>query len=128
MPNKRILLFHKRAPFCISYPRADPRVVSSEEAQIFPLILEIISGLPKYQHLLPAPRKDLSLDTRYVNNDLVDDHYAIIPTEEVPSPGEMSSEQSQIYDMIVELFIAAHYEPAIYDHTEMVSSVDGHFI
>jgi DNA topoisomerase III len=128
MPNKRILLFHKRAPFCISYPRADPRVVSSEEAQIFPLILGIISGLPKYQHLLPAPRKDLSLDTRYVNNDLVDDHYAIIPTEEVPSPGEMSSEQSQIYDMIAESFIAAHYEPTIYDHTEMVSSVDGHFI
>jgi DNA topoisomerase III len=111
----------------ISYPRADPRVVSSEEAQIFPLILEILSDLPKYNHLLPAPRTDLFLDKRYVNNELVDDHYAIIPTEEVKPPHTLSPEQNHIYDMIVESFIAAHYEPATYDHTEMVSSVDGHF-
>lgn len=111
----------------ISYPRADPRVVSTEEAQIFPLILEIISDFPKFQHLIPAPRKDLLSDKRYVNNELVDDHYAIIPTEEVVSSEKLSAEQSHIYDMIVESFIVAHYDSALYDHTEMVAIVDGHF-
>jgi len=111
----------------ISYPRADPRVVSNEEAILFPLILDVISELPQYHHLIPPPIADISTDKRYVNNELVNDHYAIIPTEEVVPLESLPEEQRCIYKMILDSFIAAHYKPAVVENTEIITVVDDHF-
>lgn len=108
----------------ISYPRADPRVVSTEEAKEFPHILSRLGAVEAFNSLIKDDMRNISNDKRFVNNNLVDDHYAIIPTDVVVDPGKLSKDQKNIYEMIVHSFIAAHYPPAVYDHTKIITIVD----
>ncbi|MGE6755978.1 DNA topoisomerase [Rossellomorea sp. NPDC071047] len=112
----------------ITYPRAEPRVVSPEEAKDFLKILNSIQMIDDYKEFLLPPNLDISLDKRFVDASKVDDHHAIIPTEEVPNLESLTIDQRNIYNMVIQSFIAAHYPPAVYHHTEIRTLVDGHFM
>jgi DNA topoisomerase III len=109
----------------ISYPRSDSNFVTKEEAAMFPEILQKLSQLKPYNKFFPLPVDSIMNNKRYVNEKKVTDHYAIIPTEQVTDPATLSSDEQNIYNLIVERLIAAHYDQAIFDYTTIHTLVDG---
>jgi DNA topoisomerase III len=109
----------------ISYPRSDSRFVTPEEAKSFPSILQKFSQLQDYQEYFPLPIQSIQGNSRYVNEKKVTDHYAIIPTEQIPNLSKLLPEEKQLYDLIVRSLIAAHYEKSISEYTTITTLVDG---
>lgn len=109
----------------VSYPRSDSRHVTKGEAEGFPDILAKIERIPEYAELFPLPQASIIENKRYVNDKKVTDHYAIIPTEQVPDLSRLSPEDRNMYDLIVRSLIAAHYEKAITEYTTVTTLVDG---
>jgi DNA topoisomerase III len=109
----------------VSYPRSDSRYVTKEEANTFPEILNKLSQKDDYQSYFPLPVETLTDNKRYVNEKKVTDHYAIIPTEQLPNLERLDADEKKLYDMIVKSLIAAHYTKAISEYTTVKTLVDG---
>ncbi|WP_318508639.1 DNA topoisomerase III [Bacillus sp. T3] len=112
----------------VSYPRSDSRYVTKGEAETFPETLKKISRIADYASLFPLPVESITDNKRYVNDKKVTDHYAIIPTEQVPLLSKLSSDELQLYDMIVRSLIAAHYGKSVSEYTTVKTLVDGRAI
>ncbi|MDB5085498.1 MAG: topoisomerase, partial [Bacilli bacterium] len=110
----------------ISYPRSDSQVVTPEEAKLFPGILQQLGRFDCYKELLPPPRASILQNKRYVNAAKVSDHYAIVPTEQVPDLARLSGEERKLYDLIVKRLIAAYYDEAIFAYTQVITVVGEH--
>lgn len=108
----------------ISYPRSDSNAITKQEAMQFPNIFAKLSKFSQYASFLPTPIKSEDLSSRYVDPSRVSDHYALIPTEQVPDISKLSKDEFNIYDILVRSVIAAHYEDAVFDHTSIVTEVD----
>ncbi|MDO3412862.1 DNA topoisomerase III [Saccharibacillus sp. CPCC 101409] len=109
----------------ISYPRSDSSYVTDEEAKQFPDILKKLENFDALKPFLPAPKSTLIGNKRYVNASKVGDHYAIVPTEQVPAPGRLQGMHLNLYLLIAKRLIAAHEEKAVIDYTTLVTLVDG---
>ncbi|MBI0576059.1 DNA topoisomerase III [Neobacillus cucumis] len=109
----------------VSYPRSDSRYVTKEEANSFPEILGKLSHIKAYESFFPLPNSSLIDNKRYVNEKKVTDHYAIIPTEQIPNIERLDADERKIYDLVVTSLIAAHYNNAIAEYTTVTTLVDG---
>ncbi|MBO9128172.1 DNA topoisomerase III [Bacillus sp. 165] len=109
----------------LSYPRSDSTFVTRGEAEGFADILDKLSKQEVYKSYFPTPVTSIIHNKRYVNEKKVTDHYAIIPTEQVPNVTKLSGDEQKIYDLVVKRLIAAHYDPAIFDYTTITTLVDG---
>ncbi|WP_428908865.1 DNA topoisomerase III [Niallia sp. Krafla_26] len=109
----------------VSYPRSDSRYVTEGEAEMFPEILRKISAIPQYGNFFPLPMDSLQKNKRYVDAKKVTDHYAIIPTEQVPNVASLSADEQKLYDLVVKSLIAAHYDKSIIEYTTVTTIVDG---
>ncbi|MGE5704623.1 MAG: DNA topoisomerase III [Clostridia bacterium] len=108
----------------LSYPRSDSAFVTAGEAKTFPEILQKLSRKVDYQSFFPTPTKSLLNNRRYVNEKKVTDHYAIIPTEQVPDLAKLADDERKLYDLVARRLIAAHHDVAIYDYTTIHTLVD----
>ena len=70
----------------------------------------------------PLPIGSLQNNKRYVNDKKVTDHYAIIPTEQVPNVASLNADEQKLYDLVVKSLIAAHYEKAVYEYTTITTT------
>ncbi|MCH6268155.1 DNA topoisomerase III [Neobacillus citreus] len=109
----------------VSYPRSDSRYVTKEEAANFPDTLKKLSHLKEYQGFFPLPVDSIAENKRYVNEKKVTDHYAVIPTEQIPNIEKLSADEQKLYDLVVKSLIAAHYQKAIFEYTTVITLVDG---
>lgn len=109
----------------VSYPRSDSQYVTKEEAYTFPEILKKLSLLKDYEKFFPLKVASIADNKRYVNEKKVTDHYAIIPTEQIPNLERLVPDERKIYDLIVTSLIAAHYNKAIAEYTTVTTLVDG---
>ena len=108
----------------ISYPRSDSSFVTKDEAAEFPSILSRLQKQSVYQDYFPLKRESILNDKRFVNASKVSDHYAIIPTEQVPNLDKLSGDEAKIYDLIARSLLAAHEEASIVDYTTLFTLVD----
>ncbi|SFA99460.1 DNA topoisomerase-3 [Bacillus sp. cl95] len=108
----------------VSYPRSDSRHVTEEEAKAFPEILSKLNKLQDYESHFPLPYSSLLDNKRFVNDKKVTDHYAIIPTEQIPNLSKLDGDERKLYDLIVKSLIAAHYDKAIAEYTTVKTLVD----
>ncbi|WP_147533717.1 DNA topoisomerase III [Bacillus marasmi] len=109
----------------VSYPRSDSRYVTKGEAETFPETLRKIGATQDYGEYFPLPIATIAENKRYVNDKKVTDHYAIIPTEQVPNLNKLTPDEKLLYDMVVRSLIAAHYGKAITEYTTVKTLVDG---
>lgn len=109
----------------VSYPRSDSRHVTEGEAEMFPEILRKMETKDEYKEFFPLPSSSILQNKRYVNDKKVTDHYAIIPTEQVPDLVRLSSDEKILYDLIVRSLIAAHYGKAVTEYTTIKTLADG---
>lgn len=111
----------------LSYPRVEPRHVNTEEAKLFPKILNNLASIESYKELIKEIDREIINDNRFVDDSKTDDHYAIIPTEEVVNPITLPKEEQQLYDLVCQNFIAAHFNDYIYSKSEINTAVDEKF-
>ncbi|MGL4522951.1 MAG: DNA topoisomerase, partial [Bacilli bacterium] len=101
----------------ISYPRSDSSWITKEEAKGLPSILSSIGQLPEYKEYFPLAVASIATNKRYTNEKKVTDHYAIIPTESIPTLSRLPAEERNVYDLIVRRVLAVHCESAEFHYT-----------
>ncbi len=108
-----------------TYPRTDARVLSTAVAKE---IARNIGGLKSYQPLAAFASQVLEsgtykgiAKTRYVNDKLITDHYAIIPTGQgLGALRSLAHASARVYELIVRRFLSIFYPPAVYQKISLV--------
>lgn len=119
-------LYDKRL---LSYPRTDARVLSTAIAKEIDTNLAGISKLPEYSQIVSiinkyGTAKNIA-NTKYTNDEKIEDHYAIIPTGEISGYKELEGLEKEMYDFVVRRFLAIFLPPAEYDTLEIKAMCDG---
>ncbi|MCI6536972.1 MAG: DNA topoisomerase [Lachnospiraceae bacterium] len=113
----------------VTYPRTDARVLSTAVAKE---ISKNISGLKGINMVRPFAEEILEKEsykqiakTRYVNDKMITDHYAIIPTGQgLGSMRGLNPISLKVYETIVRRFLAIFYEPAIYKKVSLTMGME----
>ncbi|MEL5987744.1 DNA topoisomerase III [Kurthia gibsonii] len=108
----------------VTYPRTDSKHLTSDMKSTFTDRIKA-SAVGDYR---AAANKILSKGTPQaqkgvVNDALVSDHHAIIPTEEVVNLRALSDKEYKLYDLIVKRFLAVFYDAYEYDQTVVTLKV-----
>lgn len=106
----------------VTYPRTGSRYLTESDAAELPSKLKAVGKLPEYAPFVQGADLGKRLAKRYVDASKVEDHHAIIPTEQPPTGG-LSPEQQNLYDLIVRRTLAAFYPPMILGKTEIITEV-----
>jgi len=107
----------------LTYPRTDSSYLTTDLVPTLPALLE------KLRPLRPAAVEGLDLSNlpitpRLVDDSKVGDHHAIIPTGVLPTkPGQ---DESRIYDLVLDRFLAAFYPPCLKALTTVHADLAGH--
>lgn len=104
----------------VTYPRTDARVLSTAVSKE---IYKNISGLKKYQALSQFADNIIAqggykgiAKSKYVNDKLITDHYAIIPTGQgFGALNSVSDTARKVYDIVARRFLSIFYPAAQYE-------------
>ncbi len=110
----------------LTYPRTDARALPEDYLPTVRETLEALKGLSEY-----APFSDKILtsswikpDTRVFDNTKISDHFAIIPTGQLPKT--LNEVEQKIFDLVVRRFLSVFYPAAEYDVTVRMTTVGNH--
>ena len=107
----------------LTYPRTDSRALPEDYIATVKSTLSSMEG-PIGEHAQTVLKNNwVKPDKRIFNNSQVSDHFAIIPTGE--SPKRLSSEESRIFEMVCQRFVAIFFPPAEFDVTTRTTLLDG---
>ncbi len=105
----------------ISYPRTDSRHLSADVAGTLPEIVRAIRD-PYEPHLAPGTGQR-PLGRRYVDDQKVTDHHAIIPTPTSAAGLALSADERKIYDLICRRLLAAWHDPHVWSVTTVITRI-----
>ncbi len=113
----------------VTYPRTDARVLSSAVAKE---IGKNIAGLRQMQGVGKVAEEILDSGsyksigkTKYTNDKMITDHYAIIPTGQgMGGLKNLSPAALNVYEAIVRRFLAIFLEPAVYQKVSLDVEMD----
>ena len=110
----------------LTYPRTDARALPEDYLETVRATLGHISELDSYSHFA---RKILDQnwirpDKRVFDNGKISDHFAIIPTGQLPKT--LSEAEQKIFDLVTRCFMSVFYPAAEYDVTTRYTTVNGH--
>ena len=117
----------------LTYPRTDARVLSTAVAKE---ISKNLNGLMQYEAMKPFLQDIVSLGThkklektRYVNDSLITDHYAIIPTGQgLGGLEKLAPLSQQVFELITKRFLSIFYPPAEYQKISIIAEIQNeHF-
>ncbi|GAA4957482.1 DNA topoisomerase 3 [Algibacter aquimarinus] len=101
----------------VTYPRVDTTFLPND---VYPKISGILKQLTNYSNLTePLLGKKIKKTTRVFNDKKVTDHHAIIPTG---MQTNLQYNQQQVYDIIVNRFIAVFYDDCIVSNTTVLGN------
>ncbi|KMK78181.1 DNA topoisomerase III [Alkalihalobacillus pseudalcaliphilus] len=106
----------------VTYPRTDSHVLSSD---LIDTLYERLAAvdIPPYRKLVSTLKRDgFQIQSHAVNDKLVSDHHAIIPTEQL-APPSLSAKERKLYDLIVQRFLAVLYPVYRYEQTTVTAGV-----
>lgn len=113
----------------VTYPRTDARVLSTAVAKE---IYKNIAGMKKYAPLAEFADNIINqggyknvAKSKYVNDKLITDHYAIIPTGQGHGAlGSVSETARKVYDIIARRFLSIFYPAAQYEKVSLTLGRD----
>jgi len=112
-------LYEKRI---VSYPRTDSNYITENE---FAYLKDNISA---YQQVLGVSfNPDLEPKKRHVDNSRVQEHYAIVPTKNIPVSSvlnNLSEDEKNIYHEVLATTLAMFHEDYIYEETTVFTTVN----
>lgn len=111
-----------------TYPRTNARVLSTAVAKE---ISKNIGGLVRYapvadfaKNIVDTKAYEGIAKTKYVNDKLIEDHYAIIPTGQgFEALKSLSATSAKIYELIVRRFLAIFYPAAVYQKVSLTVDI-----
>ena len=108
-----------------TYPRTDARVLSSAVAKEIGRNIGGLKGYPPAAAFAAQVLEDGSYKgiarTRYVNDKLITDHYAIIPTGQgLGALRSLAPASARVYELIVRRFLSIFYPPAAYQKLSLI--------
>ncbi|WP_437834427.1 DNA topoisomerase (plasmid) [Niallia taxi] len=105
----------------LSYPRTDCDLITTNEFEY------LKANLEKYKTTIGVSFENAHLEPRkeYVNNDKVLEHYAIIPTEKIPTLSSLDEAQRYIYQAVVRNTVLMFAEDYIYESTAVTIDING---
>ncbi|MCL1789793.1 MAG: DNA topoisomerase III [Peptococcaceae bacterium] len=107
----------------LTYPRTDSRYITDDIVPSLPDRLKSVAIGP-YREVALRLGRSRPLSTRYlVNNSKVNDHHAIIPTDEPVKLMNLSSEERHVYDLVVRRFLAVLSPVFEYEETRVTVTV-----
>ena len=109
----------------VTYPRTDSRHITTDIVPTLPDRLKSIAVGPYAEAARSLLRGRLNVTKRFADNSKVTDHHAIIPTEQYVTLGSLSSEERNIFDLIVKRFLAILSSAFSYEQTTVKVSVKG---
>lgn len=108
----------------LSYPRTGSRYLTHADAAKIPDWLRTLKKLPAYSAFV-AEIKDTKLSGRFVNDAEVEDHTALVPTDQTPVWDTLPEDQKKIYDLVARRFLAAFFPDRIEAKTVLVTEIQG---
>ncbi len=117
----------------VTYPRTDARVLSSAVAKEIAKNIKGLSSLTEFskicEYIINGEKHKNISKTKYVNDKLITDHYAIIPTGSgISSFNRLSSLHKSIYNLICKRFLSVFLPAAEYKKYNLDIEIDGeHF-
>lgn len=110
----------------VTYPRTDSRYISHD---IVPTLANRLEALRNTQFSIVSGeylKNGLNYDQdRFVQDELVSDHHAIIPTEHTVRPEDLSADESKLFNLIAMRFLEVLSPSYRYRTTTAVIDVDG---
>ena len=108
----------------VTYPRTDSKYLPEDYLETVDNILKNFAGAgidssPSCKKIL---KKGLLNKDRVFNNKLISDHFAIIPTGEVPGT-KLEGDDARVYDLILKRFLAAFMPHAVWAKVERITTV-----
>ncbi len=113
----------------LTYPRTNSRFLTTDMVPELQARAANFEGLPLYSEAAAYVKglTQLPLE-RIVDDSKVDDHHAIIPTEQVADLSKLKDDERRVYDLVVRRFLAAFHPIAKHEDTVVVTEVEGeHF-
>ncbi len=118
----------------LTYPRTDSRYLPEDYlGTVFGTLKTFASHDDRKQDALPADlgkHAATALDNKWVrptrrvfDTSKVSDHFAIIPTGQIP-PKELPEAEQKIFDMVSRRFVAVFFPPAEFEETTRITRVD----
>ncbi|MCR5760654.1 MAG: DNA topoisomerase 3 [Sphaerochaetaceae bacterium] len=108
----------------VTYPRTDSRYITDD---IVPTFSERLAALKNtdFAPLCPAVT-DIRADlTRLVNNAMVSDHHALLPTEQPVDVSKLSFEEKQLWELVISRFLETLSDDYEYSTTTVEIDVEG---
>lgn len=103
----------------LTYPRTDSKYISEDIVPTLKDRLRTIA-IDAYAPYANAIIKDgFKVSKRFVNNALVSDHHAIIPTDEYVDLQKLDYDEKRIYDLVIRRFLAVLSSPSSYEDTQI---------
>ena len=110
----------------VTYPRTDSRYITED---IVPTLKERIYALRNtiFSRIVDEYLENgfVSDNPRFVNNDLVSDHHAIIPTEEKVDTTKLSKDEEKLWQLIAMRFLEVISQNYVYNTTSAEFDVEG---
>jgi DNA topoisomerase-3 len=110
----------------LTYPRTDSRHLPEDYIATVEQTMESLSEINNYQKFSSKilNSKWIKPNKRIFDNTKVSDHFAIIPTTQIPK--NLSEPEQKLYDLVVRRFLAIFYPAAEYQVTTRFTEVSGH--
>ena len=109
----------------ITYPRTDSRYLPEDYLAVAQSTLENFEGSEFGEFSKMVLKKGWLKPTKRVfNSAKVSDHFAIIPTQQIPA--KLDEIEMKVYAAIVRRFIAVFYPEAVYEVTNRITRVGVH--
>lgn len=119
---QRLYEFHK----IVTYPRTDSRYITDDIVPTIPERLKALSETPFASRASMLNsfgiRKDLS---RLVNNEMVSDHHALLPTEQKVDLTKLSTEERLLWELVITRFLETLSDDYKYKTTTAEIEVEG---
>ncbi len=109
----------------LTYPRTDSRYITTDIVATLPERLRAISIGAYRAAATNILKGKITPSKSFVDNSKVSDHHAIIPTEQSPNMSNLSSEERNIYDLVVKRFLSVMMPPFEYLQTNIVTEIAG---
>ncbi|GAA0125712.1 DNA topoisomerase III [Clostridium sp. CTA-19] len=109
----------------LTYPRTDSRHITTD---IVPTLKDRLKSISFGNYRMFCDdiiRKGIKANKSFVDNNRVSDHHAIIPTEERVIISHLSSEERNVYDLVIKRFLSVMLPPFEYIQTTVDVNVKG---
>jgi len=107
-----------------TYPRTDSRYISDD---MIPKLKPLLANVQREDlkvHVSKILEKELTITKRIVDNKKITDHHAIIPTEKIANINALNAQEKNIYNMIIDRFVAVFMPKYEYNETKLTTIVE----